>query len=88
MTPPDGMEFTPPNPALAATATGVDVTGLTAGTLYYFRVAAVNGGTTGVYAAEVSATTMTSTLAAPLNLTPGTVTETSVALSWDAIHGC
>ena len=26
-------------------------------------------------------------LAAPLNLTPGTVTETSVALSWDAYTG-
>ena len=82
-TPPDGMEFMPPS-ALAATATGVDVTGLTAGTLYYFRVAAVNGVTTGVYAAEVSATTM---MSAPLNLTPGTVTETSVALSWTAYSG-
>ena len=51
----EGTEFTS---AIAADATGVTVTGLSSGTTYYFRVAAVNGVTIGIYAAEVSATTI------------------------------
>ena len=42
---------------LAADATGVTVTGLSPGTTYYFRVAAVNSTTAGAYSDEANATT-------------------------------
>ena len=81
-----GTEFTQ---TLNGNATGVLVTGLEAGTTYYFRVAAVVGGTIGAYAAEVTATTAqaTPTLTAPSGLDVEAITETSVALSWDAYTG-
>ena len=53
---PEGMEFVSV-PALAPAATGVEVTGLSPSTAYYFRVAAVNGAVVGVYATAVPATT-------------------------------
>ena len=51
---PEGTEF--PN-SLSGASEGVVVTGLTAGTTYYLRVAAVDGATVGTYAAEVTAMT-------------------------------
>ena len=61
----EGTEFMAS--AIAADATGVTVTGLSSGTTYYFRVAAVNGVTIGIYAAEVSATTIAPPPAPPNN---------------------
>ena len=58
--PPAGMEFVP-SPTLAAGDTTVVVTGLSVSTVYYFKVAAVNGGTVGTYATEVSAMTSATT---------------------------
>ena len=59
----EGTEFMAS--AIAADATGVTVTGLSSETTYYFRVAAVNGVTIGIYAAEVSSTTISASSCDP-----------------------
>jgi hypothetical protein len=66
-----------------STATSINVTGLTNGTNYVFRVAGVNVAGTGAYTAA-SAPAMPRTFAtAPLNVL-STFGDTSVALTWDA----
>ena len=65
-----------------STTTSVTVTGLTNGTLYYFRVAPINPATTGAFGQAVSATPRT-TPNAPIftTLTPG---NAQVVVSWSA----
>jgi len=65
-----------------STTTSVTVTGLTNGTLYYFRVAPINPATMGAFGNSASATPRT-TPNAPIitTLTPG---NTQVAVAWSA----
>lgn len=65
-----------------STTTSATVTGLTNGTLYYFRVAPINPATTGAFGTSASATPRT-TPSAPIftTLTPG---NTQVVVSWSA----
>jgi hypothetical protein len=66
----------------ASTARTANITGLTNGTQYSFRVSAVNAVGTGTATTAVLATPVApATLTSPLNLT-GTVGRQSVALSW------
>ena len=77
------------------TATAHTVEGLTCGTAYEFRVSAYGDGTTlaaawGAASTAVTATTAACPLpapAAPASLAAGTVTATSVPLTWDAVAG-
>ena len=77
------------------TGTTHTVAGLTCGTGYAFRVSAYGDGaahtaTWGAAATAVTATTGVCPLPAPpapASLTAGTVTATSVALTWDAVTG-
>jgi Phosphoesterase family/Fibronectin type III domain len=62
-------------------ATSARVTGLTPHTFYCFGVAAWNGSGAGPISSTASTTT-TGVPAAPTGLTAGTVTSTTVALSW------
>ena len=64
---------------LDGTATIVVVNGLTAGTIYYFRVAAVNSADKDTYAGQVSATIRP---AAPASLVAMVVSDAEVALTW------
>ena len=70
---------------LDGVATGVVVTGLEAGTTYYFRVATVDGVMTSTYASEVPATMLSTILATPsvvhgLVAVPG---DEEVTPSWE-----
>jgi hypothetical protein len=76
----DGTTFTQ-IATLGANTTSYNSTSLNAGTTYYFRVRATNGGGNSAYSNIASATTLAGPLAAPSNLT-GTATSTSVTLSW------
>jgi titin len=67
-----------PSATLAAT-----VTGLTNGTAYVFRVAAVNAAGTGDFSAESAPVTPSAPAPAPTNLTP-TFGDGSVGLAWTA----
>ena len=67
-----------PSATLAAT-----VTGLTNGTAYVFRVAAVNAAGTGDFSAESAPVTPSAPASAPTNLTP-TFGDGSVGLAWTA----
>jgi cellulose 1,4-beta-cellobiosidase len=71
--------------AAASTATSATVTGLTNGTSYVFRVAAVNGVGVGAYTAASSAVTPTvgTPPNAPTSLT-ATAGNAQIALSWTA----
>jgi hypothetical protein len=71
--------------AAASTATSATVTGLTNGTAYTFRVAAVNGVGVGAYSAASSAVTPTAGTPpnAPTSLT-ATAGNAQIALSWTA----
>jgi fibronectin type 3 domain-containing protein len=59
---------------------------LNANTPYYFRGKAVNSAGVSPNSATVTATTSIK-LVAPVNLVKGTVTATSIALSWQAVTG-
>lgn len=67
-----------------AGTTSLESTGLTASTLYFFRVQAMNGTVAGDLSAQASATTTAanSAPAAPGNLAYSLVTATSVSLTW------
>jgi poly(hydroxyalkanoate) depolymerase family esterase len=72
------------------TGTSYTDSGLTAGTAYSYTVASVDSsGNVGAQSGAVSATTTGSNpgLPAPTGLTVGTVTSSSIALSWTAVSG-
>ncbi len=76
----------------ALTGTSHTVGELSCGTSYEFRVSAYGDGTTaaavwGTASDVQTASTSLCPPAAPTNLTAGTVTGTSVPLSWDAVTG-
>jgi titin len=63
-------------------ATSYNVTGLNAGTQYYYRVRAYNSITTSAYSGETNATTLSNIPVAPSGLTVTTTTSSSVSLAW------
>jgi parallel beta-helix repeat protein len=67
--------------SLAATATTYSDTGLSAGTLYTYRVRANNGGTYSSYSSTASATTA-GPPAAPSGLSATTASSSQINLSW------
>ena len=70
------------------TGTSYTATGLQSNTTYYLQVTSQNSsGTESQLSDQVTATTSTNALAAPTGLTVGTVTASSVALSWTASSG-
>jgi poly(3-hydroxybutyrate) depolymerase len=76
------------NGSTLITGTTYTTTGLQSNTTYYLQVTSQNGsGTESQLSDQVSATTSTNALAAPTGLTVGTVTASSVALSWSASAG-
>ncbi|MGO8673116.1 MAG: malectin domain-containing carbohydrate-binding protein, partial [Capsulimonadaceae bacterium] len=72
--------------ATGVTATSYTNTGLTNGTAYYFKVAALNAGGTSAQSSEASATPQVTAPAAPTGLT-ATAGNAQVALSWTASTG-
>ncbi len=80
-----GGESTTPI-AAGLTSTAYTDTGITNGTTYYYRVAAVNGGGTSGMSNEASATPEPSAPAAPTGLT-ATAGNASVSLTWAASAG-
>jgi type II secretory pathway pseudopilin PulG len=67
-----------------ATTTEVAITGLTVGTTYYVRGAAVNAVGTGPWGATTTLATPGAPVTAPTGLTAGDATTTTVSLSWTA----
>lgn len=66
-----------------STSTTYSATGLNAGTLYTFRVSAIDQDGTGSASNEASDTTFTPTPSAPLNPSALTTSTTGITLSWD-----
>src|SRR5438552_4953571 len=62
--------------------TAYNVTGLNAGTKYYYRVRAYNSIATSAYSNQTNATTLSNFPAAPSGLTITTITSSSVSLAW------
>ncbi|GHT13683.1 hypothetical protein FACS1894170_09940 [Planctomycetales bacterium] len=80
-----------PEDQITITDTSAIVTGLTAETEYQFRVNATNSDGSSAYSTVVTATTLPNippaTPAMPTDFVAGTITETSVMLSWTAVTG-
>ncbi len=66
----------------AANASSYAVTGLTAGTTYYFRIKAVNSTLSSNYSAEANATTLVP-LAVPTSVVATAVSTTGINLTWN-----
>ncbi|MDD3921690.1 MAG: hypothetical protein PHO41_11020, partial [Eubacteriales bacterium] len=63
-------------------------TGLSADTVYGFKVAAVDsGGTLGAYSSNVYVRTLQAQLPAPQNLRSAEATSSSIQMEWDAVPG-
>jgi hypothetical protein len=88
---PDSASWTNVGAALVANATTTTVTGLTANTVYFFRVVASNSvtATTATSASSAQVTTPAATPATPAapGVTAGSVTATGLTLSWAAATG-
>ena len=69
-----------------STSTSATVTGLTGGTSYDYRIAAVNAAGTGAYSSTATGTTAAgaSTPGAPTSIGFGTVSATQIPMSWVA----
>jgi hypothetical protein len=66
-----------------ANVTTLDFTGLTAGTPYYFRVAAFDLVAPSAWSAPLAVITSPATIpAAPANMTTSNITQTSITLNW------
>src|SRR5207249_7060105 len=63
-------------------ATSYDVTGLNAGTKYYYRVRAYNAIATSAYSSEKNATTLSSIPVAPSGLTITTLLSNKIIIAW------
>lgn len=72
--------------ATGVTTTSYTNTGLTNGTVYYYKVAAVNASGTSALSSEVSATPQVSAPAAPTGLT-ATTGNAQISLNWTASSG-
>jgi fibronectin type 3 domain-containing protein len=59
-------------------------TGLTAFTVYYYKVSPVSGGADGILSSPVSGTTL---MAAPLNVRISSVTGSTISLAWNTVNG-
>ncbi len=78
--------FTVYNTAL--TATSATITGLSASSLYQWRVKTnCNGGLSSAYSSLTFTTTAPLTCATPVNLITSGITTTSAVFSWDAVSG-
>jgi len=75
----DNTNWTEIATGLSATATSYSATGLTDGTLYYFRVRAANAARNSDYSGTASATT---SVAAPSSLTATATSSTQIDLAW------
>jgi len=69
------------------TGTSTSVTGLLAGTKYYWRVSATNAVGTSGWSASSTFTTLSTKPAAPTSLQATNITATSVTLDWSVISG-
>jgi hypothetical protein len=63
-------------------ATSYNVTGLNAGTKYYYRVRAYNSITTSAYSSEKNATTLSTIPVAPSGLTITTLLSSKIIIAW------
>lgn len=76
------------NAATATTSTSVNITGLTQGTLYDWRVRANCTGASGNYvAAQFTTTAPPPTCDVPANLSATSITSSSATVSWSAVSG-
>lgn len=72
--------------AVIPTGTTAQITGLYAGTLYYYKVTAVNANGESIGSAEVSATT-TALPGVPTGVSATSVNATQINVSWTAVTG-
>jgi RHS repeat-associated protein len=70
---------------LSVTGTNRSVTGLSAGTTYYYRVRAVNAG--GLASSNSGTITAVTTTVAPTTTAPTAVTATSFTATWNSVAG-
>lgn len=78
--------FTWINAAAATTNLSVNLSGLTAGSLYDYRVRTNCNGLNSIYS-QAQFTTTTASCDAPSGLTSGSVTASSATVSWTAVSG-
>jgi Secretion system C-terminal sorting domain/Bacterial pre-peptidase C-terminal domain/Fibronectin type III domain len=75
------------NAATATTATSVNITGLTQGTVYDWRVRATCSGGSGNYVAAQFTTTTPAACNAPTGLAASGITASGATVSWAAVSG-
>ena len=68
----------------STSSTSDNVTGLVAGTRYYFEVAAVNNGGTGAACSPVSVTTLPAT---PMSVRASSISDAEIDITWSAAVG-
>ncbi len=72
---------------VGANVTTYNDTGLTASTIYFYRVRATNAGGDSSYSPEASATTLAAVPPTPTGLTASTASTTQINLSWTDVSG-